>query len=326
MIGIKKDFISLADFSKEELELILETAFDLKRKLMRGEPHRLLEDKSLGMLFAQPSTRTRISFETAMTQLGGHAQFYTTETLQLAHKETWKDTARTMDRYIDGIAIRMYNIKGLGPWDTRDILRLIADNAEIPVINMLDDLEHPCQVISDVMTMREKLGDLKGKKIVMSWAYSERRKSPGVPHAMILAASILGFDLTLAYPVNYELDDYYLKKAQEFSGMSGAKIVHVHDLKEAAKGADIIYAKSWGSRKMTEDEDRKNRDRIKDDWIVNDEVMSLTAKNGKYMHCLPADRGQEVTDSVIDGDRSIVYDQLENRLHAQKAILALLMR
>jgi ornithine carbamoyltransferase len=317
-----RDFITLADYDQEDLYFLLDTAEELKRAQARGAAHFVLQGKSLGMLFGMPSTRTRISFETGMTQLGGHAQFYTADSLQLSHKETWVDTARAMDRYLDGIAIRLYGIKPYG--ESRRVLKTMADAARIPVINMLDDGEHPCQVLSDMLTMREKLQSFENNKIVMSWAYSPRAKSPGVPQAMVLAASILGIDLTLAYPEGFDLDSEYMEKARQFADQSGAEIEVVHDMKEAARDARVYYAKSWGSFTLTP-EQVKERDEELRQWIVTDELLDLGDKRIQFMHCLPADRNAEVTDAVIDGSRSIVYDQLENRLHAQKAILALLL-
>ncbi|HEC35898.1 MAG TPA: ornithine carbamoyltransferase [Anaerolineae bacterium] len=317
-----RDFITLGDYDQEDLYFLLDTAEELKRAQARGVPHRVLEGKSLGMLFGKPSTRTRISFETAMTQLGGHAQFYAVGDLQLAHKETWVDTARAMDRYLDGIAIRLYNVEPYG--ESRRVLNTIADAAHIPVINMLDDGEHPCQVLSDVLTMREKLRTFENKKIVMSWAYSPRAKSSGVPQGWVLAAAILGIDLTLAYPEGFDLDPDYMEKARRFADKSDARIEIVHDMKEAARDAHIYYAKSWRSFSLTP-EQVKERDEELQQWIVTDELLDLGDKCVKFMHCLPADRNLEVTDAVIDGERSIVYDQLENRLHTQKAILALLL-
>jgi ornithine carbamoyltransferase len=317
-----RDYITLADYDREDLYFLLDTAEELKREQARRQPHRLLEGKSLGMLFGKPSTRTRISFETGMTQLGGHAQFYTADMLQLAHKETWVDTARAMDRYLDGIAVRLYNVEPYG--ESRRIMNTLADAARIPVINMLDDGEHPCQVLGDVLAVREKLRTFEGKKIVMSWAYSPRAKSPGVPQGWILAASILGIDLTLANPEGFDLDPEYMEKAWGFAQESGAKIDIVHDMKEAARDAHIFYAKSWGSLTLPAEQVTARDEELKQ-WIVNDELLDLGDKYVKFMHPLPADRNLEVTDAVMDGDRAIVYDQLENRLHAQKAILALLL-
>ncbi|MBI4679240.1 MAG: hypothetical protein HY748_16820, partial [Elusimicrobia bacterium] len=201
-----KDFISVMDYSKEELETIFDVAFDLKRRAAIGEDHsHLLRGKSLGMLFASPSTRTRISFETGITQLGGHGQYYTPEQLQLKNKESWKDTAEMISRFLAGFSIRLYNLKAqMGTesykyGDARAVLRAIAKDAGIPVINMLDDKEHPCQIMADIMTMMEKFGkeDYKKKKIVMSWAYDDRAKSAGVPQTMIAAGAVLGMNIVL---------------------------------------------------------------------------------------------------------------------------------
>jgi ornithine carbamoyltransferase len=317
-----RDFITLGDYDREDLYFLLDTAEELKRAQARRAPHQVLEGKSLGMLFGKPSTRTRISFETGMTQLGGHAQFYTADDLQLAHKETWVDTARAMDRYLDGIAIRMYNIEPYG--ESRRILTTMADAARIPIINMLDDGEHPCQVLADVMTVREKLRTFEGKKIVVSWAYSPRAKSPGVPQGWLLAASTLGIDLTIAYPEGFDMDPEYTARAAAFAEESGAQFTVVHDIKEAARDAHIFYAKSWGSLSLPAEEVARRDAELKQ-WIVSDELLDLGDRNVKFMHPLPADRNLEVMDSVMDGPRAIVYDQLENRLHAQKAVLSLLL-
>jgi ornithine carbamoyltransferase len=319
-----KDFVSLMNYSKEELETILETGFDFKKMLARGQSHEFLKGKSLGMIFTKPSTRTRVSFETAMTQLGGHAQYYTQETMQIAHKETWEDTGRILSRYLDGIMIRMYDLERYGM--AREIVDVLAKNATVPVINGLDDKEHPCQVMGDMMTLIEKLGpDWKRKKIVMSWAYARRSKSPGVPQAMLIAASLLGMDLTLAYPVKYDLDPEYMGFAKDAYKTSGGKLEIINDIYEACRNADVIYAKSWGSLILTKQEDSQYKEQFKKDWCIRQSHFDVANHVSYYMHPLPADRGEEVTDEIIDGPMSIVYDQGENRLHIQKAILALLL-
>ncbi|MBN2552502.1 MAG: ornithine carbamoyltransferase [Spirochaetales bacterium] len=319
-----RDFVSLMDYTGEELITILETGFDFKKMLARRQPHEVLKGKTLGMLFTQPSTRTRISFETGMTQLGGHAQYYTQEGMQLKNKESWEDTGRIISRYIDGLMIRMYDLERYGM--ARDIVNVIADNATIPVINGLDDKEHPCQVMGDIMTIMEKLGpDWRQKKVVMSWAYSQRIKSPGVPQALLIAASLLGMDLTLAHPEHYALDPEYLEFAGKAYKRSGGKLEVTHDIHEACKGADVIYAKGWGSHSLSREEDQEYREQFKKDWCIDTSHFELANEVAYYMHPLPASRGQEVTDAVIDGPMSIVYDQGENRLHAQKAILSLLL-
>jgi ornithine carbamoyltransferase len=319
-----KNFITLMDYSKEELETIIETGIDLKKMLARGQKHEFLEGKSLGMLFAMPSTRTRISFETAMTQLGGHAQYYDAKTMQLSNNEAWEDTGRILSRYLDAVMIRMYDLERYGM--AREIVDVLANNSTIPVINGLDDKEHPCQVLGDVMTIIEKFGrEWKKKKIVMSWAYSHRIKSPGVPQGFLVACSLLGADLTLAYPKNYGLDDVYMNFAKKAYVTSGGNLSITNDPYEASKNADVIYAKSWGSYTMPKPEDTKYREQFKKDWCISKDHYDLANKVSYYMHPLPVARGQEVTDEIIDGPHSIVYDQGENRLHIQKAILSLLI-
>lgn len=331
-----RDFISLMDFNKEELETIFEVAFDLKKRIAIGEDHsHILKGKTLGMLFASPSTRTRISFETAMTQLGGHGQYYTPEQLQLKNKESWKDTAEMISRFINGFMIRLYDLKtqmgaeSYSYGDAREVLRAIAKDSSIPVINALDDKEHPCQIMADVMTMMEKFGreDYKKKKVVMSWAYDDRAKSAGVPQTMIAAAGILGMEVVLAYPDEpglYDVDPDYTKFAMAAAEESGAKITIEHDIWKALKGADVIYAKSW-ARDPGRHADVMQK--YASDWCISHEHMKTMNKNAVYMHCLPAKRGKEVTNELIDDPKySIVNDEAENRIHVQKAIMALTMR
>ena len=321
-----KDFVTLMDYTGEEIQTILDVAFDLKRQNAMGAEHELLKNKTLGMIFAQPSTRTRVSFETGMTQLGGHAQYYSEDNMQRKNKETWEDTGLVLSRYLDALMVRLYDLEKYGM--ARDIMNEIRKATTIPVINGLDDKEHPCQCMGDIMTLQEKLGTgWKKKKIVMSWAYSDRVKSPGVPQAMLIACSLLGADLTLAYPKGYELVDEYMAFANEAYKKTGGKLTITNDIYEAATDADVIYAKSWGSTHgMDKAEDKEYRKQFAKDWCISDEHFKLAKPVSYYMHPLPAARGEEVTDAVIDGEHSIVYDQAENRLHAQKAVLALLMK
>jgi len=328
-----RDFISMMDFTQEELETIFDVAFDLKRRVAVGEPHPLLKGKTLGMLFASPSTRTRISFETGMTQLGGHAQYYSPDQLQLKNKESWKDTAEMISRFINGFMIRLYNLKAqMGTetyeyGDARNVLRAIAQDATIPIINALDDKEHPCQIMADIMTMREKFGpDYKKKRVVMGWAYDERAKSAGVPQTMAVAAGVLGMNLVLAYPDDdgYDIDPEYFEYAKAAAKASGGNIEVEHDIWKACKGADVIYCKSWARKPELHE---KNRGKYQKDWCISHKHFEKAANRAVYMHCLPAKRNQEVTDALIDDPKiSIVNDEAENRLHVQKAIMALTMR
>ena len=319
-----RDFISLLDFSKEEIETILETAFDLKKKMARREPHPLLAGKSLGMLFCNPSTRTRVSFETGMSQLGGHAQFYDPAVLAMRHHEAWQDTARVMSRYLDGLMLRIYGLERYGM--ARDIMNVVADNAAIPVINGVDDKEHPCQVMADVMTIIEKFGpDYRNKKLALVWTTSARDKSPGVPHDLAIMAGLLGMKLTFAYPdKRYDLDEAFMDPARKYCERSGGKIEIVHDFNEAIKGSDIIYTKTWIGLKMTEEENASVR-ASHEDWCLAKKHFDIANPGALFMHALPVERNREVMDEVVDGPMSIIYDQAENRLHAQKAVMALIM-
>jgi len=321
-----RNFVSFMDYSKEDIETIIETGFSLKRKQARGEAHPVLTGKTLGMLFCNPSTRTRIAFETGMTQLGGHAQYYSMEQLAMEHGESWEDTARVMSRYLDGIMLRVYSLPRYGM--AREIMMKVANNSTVPVINALDDKEHPCQVMADIMTIMEKFGpDYKKKKVVLSWVCSKRPgRSPGIPHDMAIAAGALGMNLTIVYPdERYDLDEEFIGHARKLAQQSGAKIEIVHDLDKASKDADIIYAKGWGGLEMETEEDLTARKDLKD-WCIAKKHFDLTNPSAMYMHSLPVERNQETTDEVIDGHMSIIYDQAENRLHAQKAVMALIMR
>jgi ornithine carbamoyltransferase len=321
-----KHFVSLMKYSPEEIETILETGFDLKKKLARGEPHPLLAGKTLGMLFCNPSTRTRVSFETGMTQLGGHAQYYAPEQLAMKHEETWEDTARVISRYLDAIMLRVYALPRYGM--AREIMMKVANNATVPVINALDDKEHPCQVMADIMTIVEKFGpEYKRKKVVLAWVCSKRvGKSPGIPHDMAIVAGALGMNLTIAYPdERYDLDEEFMAHARELAKKSGANIEIVHDLTKAAKDSDILYAKCWGGLRMESQEDIAAREHLRD-WCLAKKHFNLANPNAMFMHSLPVERNQEALNEVIDGPMSIIYDQAENRLHAQKAVMALIMR
>ena len=332
-----KDFISVMDFSKEELETILDVAKWLKMKNAVGDDHtNLLKGKSLGMLFASPSTRTRLSFSSGIYQLGGQAQTYSPQELQLSNKESWKDTAEMISRFLDGFAIRLYNLKSqMGTetyeyGDARKVLRGLAQYASIPVINMLDDKEHPCQIAGDILTMIEKFGsmeEVKKRKIVMSWAYDERAKSAGVPQTMIAAGCTLGMNITLAYPDEpglYDVDPEYVEFAKKAAQISGGSLKIEHDIWKASKHADVIYAKSWA---RSPDKHAVAGKKYKKDWCISHDHFKVANKGAVYMHCLPAKRKFEVTDELIDDPKlSIVNDEAENRLHVQKAIMALTMR
>lgn len=346
-----RDFITLLEWSKEEVETILDLALDLKRRRAAGELHNhLLPAKTLFMIFYNQSLRTRNSFEAGMTQLGGHAHYLDPSKIytpalpgkEVAYTtERVSDVARVLSRMGDAIAIRCYG----DPVDwvyggANELIRNFAYWADIPVLNMEDDKYHPFQALADVLTVKEKFGTFKGVKFVMSWAYSPSVHKPrAVPQSAIIAASMMGCDTVLAHPKGMELDDEVLDACRQYAEMNGSSFEVSNDFEDAVKDAHVVYPKAWTAVPMFkppvgEDNPQKAQE-IFDahkDWIATPEYMALADPEAIYMHCLPADRGFEVTDSVIDntnpkrGWRSVVYDQAENRLHVQKAVMALTMR
>jgi N-acetylornithine carbamoyltransferase len=318
-----RDLIGDLDFSKEEVETVMDVAFDLKRKRALNEPHPYLRDKVLAMLFFFSSTRTRGSFEAGMAQLGGHGAFIDSNTTQISHGDTPKEIGEIFGRYFDGIAIRHCD------WQAgNQYLNDVAKASRVPVLNMQCDIYHPFQCLADLMTIWEKKGrDLRRKKIVVSWAYAESYLKPiSVPQSLILQMPRFGLDVTLAYPKGFELMPDIVGQAQEQAKKFGTGFEITNSMEEGFKDADIVYAKSWGPLLTTSDkaEGKKLQDSFKD-WITDERKMGLAKPDAIYMHPLPADRNIEVTDAVIDGLNSVVYDEAENRLHAQKAVMALTM-
>lgn len=320
---MKKDMISLMDYSKEELEYLLQLAIGIKKG--EQDTSNQLRNKNLGLLFNVPSTRTRISFQVAARQLGGHAEYLNASDLQLANKESLKDTAAVMSRYLDALIVRMYNMNEYG--EGRSRLDALAEYADIPIINALDEKDHPCQVIADILTLKEKFGEnYKKKKIVFSWGYSERRKSLGVPHSFMTAASILGMNVVIAHPPGFELESSYIDFANQQLHTSGGTLTFSHDLKEASEDASVIYMKNWASLNFDLDKEKQVKEEIRSQWCISEGHYKRANDEAFYMDCLPTIRGEGVTAEIIDGPRSIVYDQAENRLHAQKAILTQLLK
>jgi N-acetylornithine carbamoyltransferase len=322
--GLKgRDFISDLDFSKEEVETVLDVAWDLKRKRALGLPHAYLRDKVLAMLFFFSSTRTRGSFEAGMAQLGGHAAFIESRTTQISHGDTEKEMGEIFGRYFDGIAIRHVDW-GIG----NRYLNLVAEASRVPVLNMQCEIYHPHQCLADLMTIQEKKGrDLRGKKMVVSWAYASSYLKPmSVPQSLILQMPRFGMDVVLAHPPEFSLMPDIMDQARELARKHHTGFEVVHDMEEACKDADVIYAKSWGPLMTTHDHDEGKAIQDKyQDWIADDAKMALGKDDVNYMHPLPADRDIEVTSSVLDGRYSVVFDQAENRLHAQKGVMALTM-
>ena len=318
-----RDLISLQEWSLEEVETVLEVAAELKRDRALGKPHPYLRDRVLAMLFFFSSTRTRASFEAGMAQLGGHAQFIESRTTQIAHGDTAKEIGEILGRYNDGIAIRHVT------WgEGNEYIREVAAASRVPVLNMQCDIFHPHQILADLLTMREKKGDLRGRTIDVSWAYASSYQKPiSVPQDLVLAATRAGMNVRLVHPPEYRLMPEILEQAAENARRSGGSLELMDDFDAGFKGADVVYAKSWGPLLVARDDDEGATIGKKyTDWITDARRMATAADDAIYMHPLPADRNIEVADEVIDGPHSVVYDQAENRLHVQKAVMALTMR
>jgi len=318
-----RDLISLQEWTKEEIDTILDVAFQLKRERALGIPHPLLRDRVLAMLFFFSSTRTRASFEAGMAQLGGHAQFIESRTTQIAHGDTAKEIGEILGRYNDGIAIRNVDW-GVGNGYIRDV----AAASRVPVLNMQCDLFHPHQSLADLMTILEKKGDPRGRTIDISWAYAASYQKPiSVPVDLSLLTTRYGMHVRLVHPPEFRLPTDVVDQAAENARRSGGSFEVSDDFDAGMRGADIVYAKSWGALLTASDEaDGKAIADRYTDWITDERRIALAAGDAIYMHPLPADRGVEVADAVIDGPHSVVYDEAENRLHAQKAVMALTMR
>ncbi len=303
-MAAKRDLLSLLDV-KDDLIGLLELSLKIKNRTKAGEPYEPLRGKSLAMIFEKASTRTRVSFEVGMTQLGGHALFLSPNDLQIGRGETIADTARVLSRYVDGIMYRAYR---------HENVRELATHASVPVINGLDDKEHPCQIIADLLTILEHKGNLKGLKL----AYVGDGNN--VCNSLLLGAAIVGMQMTAACPAGYEPDAELLSHAKRIAKQSGGRIEVVHDPIVAVKGADVAYTDVWVS--MGQEKEKKARETLFRPYQINAELLGHAKADCMVMHCLPAHRGLEITDDVLDGPQSIVFDQAENRLHAQKAILA----
>ncbi len=302
-----RDFITLADFTVEELWQMVRTAESLKLGQKMGEKSRVLDGKTLGLIFTKPSTRTRLAFEVAMRQLGGSAVFLNANDLQLGRGETIADTARVLSRYLDGIMIRTFAHS--------DVVEL-AEHASIPVINGLTDLLHPCQILADLQTILEKKGRLAG----INLAYIGDGNN--VVHSILLGGAIIGMNVTVGTPVDLQPDAAIVERARELARASGATIKLTSDPVDAVSGADVIYADVWTSMGQAENQDRIN---LLAPFQANANLVNKARADAIVMHCLPAHRGEEITDEVMDGPQSVVFDQAENRLHAHKAILVLTM-
>jgi ornithine carbamoyltransferase len=324
-----RHFIDLEDYSKEEVETLLDVSFDLKRKFAMGIATPYLTGKTLFLMFFEQSTRTRNSMEAGFAQLGGHAGFLDTSSMQVSHGESPKDTAIILSGYGHAIACRYCNW-GYG----NAYLNEMARWSRVPIMNLQCDLYHPMQALADLMTMKEKFDSLKRLKVSIIWAYAESHKKPiSVPVSQVLLFPRWGMDVVLAHPKGWELPDWVIAKARANAEQYGGTVTVTDDEAEAYRGAHIVIPKNWGnwvtdqtglqasgSVKVVDDKLRAHRS-----WKCTEEKMATADRDVVYMHALPADRNNEVEDAVIDGPRSIVYDEAENRLHTAKAVMTLLM-
>lgn len=303
-----RDFIELTDYTTEEIEYLIDLAIELKHKQKNGEEYQPLKGKTVGLIFEKSSTRTRVSFEVGTYQLGGHALFLSKNDIQLGRGETIADTAGVMSRYLDGIMIRTFG---------HDKVVDLARYATVPVINGLSDLAHPCQVLADYQTIYEHKGVLKGLKL----AYIGDGNN--MAHSLMIGGAKLGVHVSVASPEGYEPDPQIVADAQEIAKATGAVIEVVRDPKAAVQDADVIYTDVWAS--MGFEEEQKAREIAFKDYHVDEQLAKHAKPDYLFLHCLPAHRGEEVSEGVIDGKHSVIFDQAENRLHAQKALMAALI-
>lgn len=305
---MKRDLISIRDFTREEIEALFSLATDLKRRLKRGKSHPRLSGKTLALIFEKPSLRTRVSFEVAMTHLGGHAIYLAPQDIRLGARETVEDGARNLSRWVDGIVARTF--------EHAQVERL-AQYTTVPVINGLTDLLHPCQVLCDLFTLHEKREKLKGLRVAFIG------DGNNVCNSWLYGAAKMGIHFTVACPKGYEPHRDVFTKARAESEATYAVLEITHDAARAAREADVLYTDVWAS--MGHEEQRAKRMRDFKGFQVNQSLVNLAQKDVQVMHCLPAHRGEEITDEVMDGQHSIILDQAENRLHLQKAILVKLL-
>ncbi len=303
-----RDFISIYDFTAEEVKYILEVGSEIKKLQKAGITHHYLAGKTLGMIFQKASTRTRVAFEVGMYQLGGHALFLSPRDIQLGRGETIKDTALVLGRMLDGIMIRTF--------DHDEVVELAKWSA-VPVINGLTDLLHPTQIIGDLMTIQEHKGELKGLKLAFVG------DGNNVANSLLNGGARVGMDVVIASPSGFEPDKEVLARAQADAVQTGAKLWVVQDPEEAVAGADVIYTDVWASMGQEEQAEEKEKQFLK--YQVNSRLLNLAKPDAIVLHCLPAKRGKEITDEVMDGPQSVVFQEAENRLHAHKAIMAVTM-
>jgi ornithine carbamoyltransferase len=301
---MKKDLLSIADLNRKEIERLIEQAWRMKQE---GAPP-LLSRRTLALLFEKPSLRTRVSFEMAMYQLGGHSIYLSREEVGLGKRESVADIARVLSRYVDGIAARTFS---------QETSHILAGHSSVPVINALSDLEHPCQALSDLLTIYEKKGKLPGLTLAFIG------DGNNVANSLLLSACLVGMNFHLGSPPGYEVKGEILSKGKRFAARSGSQIQFTSDPQEAVKGADIVYTDVWAS--MGQETEARKRRRAFLGYRVDSKLLSLAKRGVLFMHPLPAHHGEEISAGLLDDARSVVFDQAENRLHLQKALLAELL-
>lgn len=331
-----KDFINTTEWDREELDILLDVAADLKRKHYSRVPTPTLAGKSFFMLFFNDSTRTRHSFETGMTQLGGHAQYVRPENMRLTidpvptgKGESIKDTAEVLSRFGDGIGIRLLASAVPKYGGATEIVREFARHASIPVINMMSDFWHPCQAMTDIMTLREKTtGGIEGKKLVVMWAYSPHARDWASAQETAMLAARYGINVTIAHPPGYDLVPEVIERARDYSRQTGTEFGIANDLEDALRGADFVYPRNWVTLQYHErgkEEENRLAEKYKD-WKFTRAMRDRLTNKAKLIHCMPIDRGNEAENDLIDDvEVSWLYDQAENRLHLQKALMTLVM-
>lgn len=306
---MKKDFRSINDVTGAEILSLLEDAAEMKQGIRSGKGHpKYLDGQTLAMVFQKPSLRTRVSFETGFYQLGGHALYLGPNDINMGGRETVADIAHNLERFNNGIMARVFK---------NSHIHELGDNASVPVINALCDEEHPCQILADLETIQEHKGDLKGLKVTFVG------DGNNVANSMALACGLLGMHFAIATPEGYEMPEKYTSQAETYAEASGGTMLFTNDPVEAVTDADVIYTDTWVS--MGQEEEKEKRLRDFEGFIVNNDLAAHAKSDYIFLHCLPAYRGYEVADEVIDGEHSVVFDEAENRLHAQKAVMKRLM-
>jgi ornithine carbamoyltransferase len=303
-----RDYLSVDDLTPEEFRGIIDFAHHLKARAAGGDRPPMLAGKTLAMIFEKPSLRTRVTFDVAMHQLGGTAIYLSPQEIQLAVRESIHDVARNLDRWVDGIVVRTF---------AHDSIRGLADGARCPVINGLSDHEHPCQALGDFLTITERFPRLEA--VHLAWVGDGNN----VCHSVLLGAAKLGISVIIGTPQGYGPAEAVVARAREIGGATGAAVTLTGDPVQAVRGADVVYTDVWTS--MGQEAEREERSRNFRPFQVNGALLHEARPTAVVMHCLPAHRGEEITDEVLDGPRSVVYDQAENRLHAQKALLAMIL-